>query len=106
MLGLSLSLMVKVALSPSQPKTTELNHNSFHVFKGALITPIMAKPFLREAESTAVNGTLFDSELELEETEFWTIKSLYPLIFLIMVLPVPFYIYYFIQVVFKFKRMA
>jgi len=64
---------------------------------GALITPIMAKPFLREAESTAVNGTLFDSELELEETEFWTIKSLYPLIFLIMVLPVPFYIYYFIQ---------
>jgi len=68
---------------------------------GALLTPIVAKPFLKdsEVESTLIgNGTMFDvTELELENTGFWTIKSLYPLIFMIMVLPVPGFIFYFIQ---------
>jgi len=66
---------------------------------GALITPIMAKPFLKDAEiGSTVNGTMFDvSELELGNDGFWTIKSLYPIIFMIMVLPVPVFVFYFIQ---------
>ena len=77
----------------------------FLIYVGALLTPIVAKPFLKdsEVESTLIgNGTMFDvTELELENTGFWTIKSLYPLIFMIMVLPVPGFIFYFIQVVFN-----
>ena len=77
----------------------------FLIYVGALLTPIVAKPFLKdsEVESTLIgNGTMFDvTELELENNGFWTIKSLYPLIFMIMVLPVPGFIFYFIQVVFN-----
>ena len=77
----------------------------FLIYVGALLTPIVAKPFLKdsEVESTLIgNGTMFDvTELEVENTGFWTIKSLYPLIFMIMVLPVPGFIFYFIQVVFN-----
>ena len=65
---------------------------------GALITPILSKPFLQTEVESTFNSTMFDvNELELGNDGLWTIKTLYPIIFLIMVIPAPFYIYYFIQ---------
>jgi len=63
---------------------------------GALMTPVIAKPFLREEAS--LNTTMINAEeLEVGVSHIWTIKTLYPLISLIMLLPTPFLLYYFIQ---------
>ena len=62
---------------------------------GALVTPVIAKPFL--SESSLNTALLNTDELELGNAQIWTIKTLYPLISLIMLLPSPFFIYYFIQ---------
>ena len=70
---------------------------------GALISPIMSKPFLREIvefnNETSVDAILENQKINAvyDITGFWTIKTLYPLIFSIMVLPLPFYVYYFIK---------
>ena len=65
---------------------------------GALVTPIISKPFLRSDIESTVNSTMFDlTELELGNNQIWTIKTLYPIIFFIMILPVPFFIFYFIK---------
>ena len=65
---------------------------------GALVTPIISKPFLRSELDSTVNSTMFDlTELELGNFQIWTVKTLYPLIFIIMIVPVPFFIYYFVQ---------
>ena len=65
---------------------------------GALVTPVIAKPFLREEVESTLNTTLLDTEeLEAGNYQIWTIKTLYPLISLIMLLPAPFFLYYYIQ---------
>ena len=65
---------------------------------GALVTPVIAKPFLGEEVESSLNMTLPDiHELEAGEDQIWTIKTLYPLISLIMLLPAPFFLYYFFQ---------
>ena len=65
---------------------------------GALVTPVIAKPFLREEVESTLNTTLLDvDELEAGNDQIWTIKTLYPLISLIMLLPAPFFLYYYIQ---------
>merc|ERR1712117_192456 len=65
---------------------------------GALVTPIISKPFLRLDLESTVNSTMFDlPELELGNNQIWTVKTLYPIIFFIMIVPVPFFVYYFIQ---------
>ena len=72
---------------------------------GALLTPIIAKPFLRDQAEFSLNTTLLNTEeLEQGNNQIWTIKTLYPLISLIMLLPSPLFIHYFIQDRRKEKR--
>ena len=66
---------------------------------GAMCTPLMASPFLRTeteilTELTADNST---SRLMLATDSVWTIKTLYPIVFFIMLLPVPFYVPFYFQ---------
>jgi len=70
---------------------------------GALLAPILAKPFLREE----ITGEVFDENgkeifhgeeaFHGENSYFWSIKTLYPIIGFIMFLAIPGYIYYFAQ---------
>ena len=65
---------------------------------GALVTPILTKPFLSVEINSTMNTTMLDiSELELGNDEIWTIKTLYPIIFIFMIIPTPFFLHYFIM---------
>ena len=61
---------------------------------GALLTPLLASPFLgshMEHNTTEISGQVTTGE------NLWTIKTLYPIVFLVMVLPVPAYLHFYIQ---------
>ena len=59
---------------------------------GALLTPVLAKPFLRPSLNTTLGAGAGAGQDQL-----WTIKTLYPVIFLLMALPTPGFLYHFIQ---------
>jgi len=69
------------------------DHNSspymyaMHFFygAGALVAPVLSRPFLRSEDTLNVSG------------EFWTIKTLYPIVAVSMLCTVPGYIVYFIS---------
>lgn len=68
---------------------------------GAMITPLLASPFL-STHSDTLNLQSSDNTTALAEQfssadNLWTIKTLYPIIFSVMILPVPPYIHFFIQ---------
>jgi len=69
---------------------------------GGLLAPVLAKPFLKEDSVGEVldengNEVFRGEESYYEECDFWTIKTLYPIIGFCMVLAIPGYIYYFVQ---------
>ena len=69
---------------------------------GALLTPVLAKPFLRPGPNTTLEaGAGLEAGLEAGlgagQDQLWTIKTLYPIIFLLMALPTPGFLYHFIQ---------
>ena len=61
---------------------------------GALLTPVLAKPFLRPSLNTTLGAGLGAGA---GQDQLWTIKTLYPVIFLLMALPTPGFLYHFIQ---------
>jgi len=76
------------------------DHNSspymyaMHFFfgAGALLAPVLSKPFLRSEDTLNVSG------------EVWTIKTLYPILAVSMLCTVPGYIVYFISEIRKEKK--
>ena len=66
---------------------------TLHLFSaiGCLVTPILSKPFLQGDTSTS---PLDDPVLE---DDLWSVKTLYPIISAIMLVPAPLYLYYFLQ---------
>ena len=72
---------------------------------GAFLAPVLAKPFLMEN----IAGEMFDeygNEIFHGESDIWTIKTLYPLIGISMLLSIPGYIYPFVQVLKAEKKEA
>ena len=66
---------------------------------GALLTPLLATPFLgsqSELTLASTNTTTIPRQFT-EVDNMWTIKTLYPIVFLVMVLPVPAYIHFYIE---------
>ena len=66
---------------------------------GALLTPLLATPFLgsqSELTLASTNTTTIPGQFT-EVDNMWTIKTLYPIVFLVMVLPVPAYIHFYIE---------
>ena len=67
---------------------------TLHLFSaiGCLLTPILSKPFLQGDTSTSppVDDPVMEDDL-------WTVKTLYPIISAIMLVPAPLYLYYFLQ---------
>jgi len=79
---------------------------------GALLAPILSKPFLIDdltGEVLDVNGNeIFHGEesISQETSNFWTIQTLYPLVGITMLLSIPAYIYHFVQVLKVEKKEA
>ena len=67
---------------------------TLHLFSaiGCLLTPILSKPFLQGDTSTS---PLVDDPVM--EDDLWSVKTLYPIISAIMLVPAPLYLYYFLQ---------
>ena len=66
---------------------------------GALLTPLLASPFLGSQGPhllSSSNTTEITGEVNPGEN-IWTIKTLYPIVFLVMILPVPAYLHFYIQ---------
>ena len=66
---------------------------------GALLTPLLATPFLgSQSEHTLASTNTTTIPRQFTELDnMWTIKTLYPIVFLVMVLPVPAYIHFYIE---------
>ena len=68
---------------------------------GALLTPIVSKPFLRTSGDLQTSLNLTQQNLTVPEAGdsdgVWTIKTLYPIIGVFMLLPIPAFVYYYIE---------
>ena len=69
---------------------------------GALLTPIVSKPFLRTSGDLQTSLNLTQQNLTVLEAgdtsdEMWTIKTLYPIIGVFMLLPIPAFVYNYIE---------
>ena len=65
---------------------------------GALLTPLLATPFLgSQSELTLASTNTTTIPRQFTVDNMWTIKTLYPIVFLVMVLPVPAYIHFYIE---------
>ena len=69
---------------------------------GALLTPIVSKPFLHSSGDLQTSLNLTQQNLTVLEAGdssdgVWTIKTLYPIIGLFMLLPIPAFVYYYIE---------
>lgn len=77
---------------------------------GALLAPIVAKPFLREhiVEEVFGENDVFQDEESYNgmDENFWSIKTLYPIIGLSMLIAIPVYIYFFVQELSREKKEA
>lgn len=90
-------LLLRIWASRNSSPVLYAMHFMFGV--GSVCTPIIAGPFLRRETEILddLRGDNSTSSQLMAPENIWTIKTLYPIVFFIMLLPVPFYIPFFLQ---------